>query len=210
MTNFYLNAEKICKYFSPGRYIFRDINFSISNGEIQGVTGANGSGKSTFLKIIAGVLMPTSGEVQFSLGGDNILPEKRLNHLGFVSPYLNLYEEFSLLEILSIFSGFRNIDYNESRAISLIDKFGLSNRRNDPISDFSSGMKQRAKYILALYHSPEVLILDEPMTNLDEKGIDTVKEFIELQINSGGGVIIATNDERELLLCNNSVSVESK
>ena len=85
--------------------------------------------------------------------------------------------------------------------------FKLTHKKNEPIKTFSSGMKQRFKYILALQNDFEILILDEPMTNLDINGINIVKEIIRMKKDNNGAVIIATNDEREIELCQKFVSI---
>jgi heme exporter protein A len=91
--------------------------------------------------------------------------------------------------------------------MELLTSMQLSGVENRNIGAFSSGMKQRMKYVLALQHSPSVLLLDEPMANLDAKGISCVEGIIEQSISSNHIVLIATNDERDIALCDEVVSV---
>jgi len=202
-----IKAEKLAKSFIRRNYIFQDIDFRLSSGEILGITGDNGSGKSTLVKIIAGVSKPTVGELTFSVDGKVLKPEEYYLHYGLVAPYLNIYEEFTPLELMEIICRFRYIEFSEKTALELLVRFNLSDFRNSPIRAFSSGMKQRMKFIIALMHPSKLLLLDEPSSNLDENGTNIVKELIRDFAKGGGAVILATNDEREKALCHNFVSV---
>ena len=136
-----------------------------------------------------------------------IIPEKLHNHIGFVSPYLVLYEEFSAWENLKIFAKIRGIELNEEMVISYLSKFLLENRKDDLVKTYSSGMKQRLKFIFALMHSPEVLIFDEPTSNLDEEGKKVVYEIVREEGKSKI-VIIASNEVKDLELCNEVLLLE--
>ena len=92
----------------------------------------------------------------------------------------------------------------------MIDGFNLDYKNNDPIRTYSSGMKQRVKYIWAFYKQAEILLLDEPFTNLDTKGIDKVCEYLELHQNFGGIAFLATNDDREKQLCSKYIELEKQ
>ncbi len=119
-------------------------------------------------------------------------------HVGFVSPYITMYEEFSGLENLTVFSRIRNLrNGSEEDPEKLLKTFGIYERRNDEVRTYSSGMKQRLKYAAALLHRPEILVLDEPTANLDEEGIGVVRNTMQAQTESGI-LIIATNDKEDL------------
>ena len=207
MINFCLNAQNITKSYSRKKVIISNIDLKIENSAIAGIVGPNGSGKTTFLKILCGILKPSQGIIELTIDEKVVKKENFFLHFGYVAPYINLYDEFTPLEHLKLFARISGMDYNKNRVTELLDLFNLSKKRNDQIRTFSSGMKQRMKYILALQRKNEILLLDEPMTNLDSEGIAGVHQLIDEQVNAGGAVVIATNDERDKLLCHTVVDL---
>ncbi len=196
MKDLRLEVRGVTKRFNR-RKIFQDISFSLTCGESLSITGRNGSGKSSLVKIVAGVLSPTSGSVHFFRGGDPIYDDDVKHVLGLVSPYLQLYDEFSAIENLEILSSIRASKRTDSSyREELFTLFGLWDRKGDLVRTFSSGMKQRLKYIYALYHEPSILILDEPTSNLDEEGIKAVRHVLETR-REKTILLIATNDAEE-------------
>jgi len=207
MENYSLHLDNVTKVFGR-RLVFNKINFEFTSGNIYGVTGQNGSGKSTLAKIISGIISPTSGKVKHEIDKNIIIPEKLHNHVGFVSPYLFLYDEFSAEENIYHFSKIRGIKFDPERFKFLLSKFKLYRRKNDMLKTYSSGMKQRMKFVFALYHRPELLLLDEPTENLDNSGKDKVYELVS-ELRKNKCVIIASNDDTDLALCNEQLSIES-
>lgn len=208
MTKVTVKAEDLTKTFS-GKSIFKKVNFSLSAGESAVITGRNGSGKSTLMKIVAGLLSPSSGSVKFISDNADIGEEFIRLRSGFLSPYLNLYDELTGMENLMLFSklkdpGRRDVS-DELRELLLF--VGLYERRNDQFRAYSSGMKQKLKIAFALLHEPELLLLDEPRSNLDKEGIEMIEKMAEAQ-KSRGILIIATNDEDDLKLCSQRISIE--
>ncbi|GBD89063.1 daunorubicin/doxorubicin resistance ATP-binding protein DrrA [bacterium BMS3Abin03] len=200
MNNYSVEAIGLNKTFGR-RLIFNGINFRMDKNGIFGISGPNGSGKSTLVKIIAGLLSPSKGKIIHKNSNDEIIPEKLHNHIGFASPYLVLYEEFTAWENLDIFSEIRGINFNKDKAKDLLNRFLLYKRRNDLVKTYSSGMKQRMKFIFALMHNPELLIFDEPTSNLDEEGKKSVYNIIT-DVSKQIIVIIASNEKTDLDLCN--------
>jgi heme exporter protein A len=200
MSLMHISAANISKTFNR-RKIFSDISFELSAPASIAITGRNGSGKSTLAKIIAGVLSSTIGELMYESEGKRLDEEQRKIHIGFVSPYLNLYDEFSAMENLFLLMRIRSSKYQASDKITqLLKRFDLWERRDDAIRAYSTGMKQRLKYVFALAHSPSVLILDEPTANLDIDGIKVVEEVVAEQKRSSI-LIVATNDSAEAAWC---------
>jgi heme exporter protein A len=206
MSNYSVEAVSLNKVFGR-RLIFNNINFKFENNGIFGISGSNGSGKSTLVKIIAGIISSSSGKVIHKTGTEEILPEKLHNHLGFVSPYLVLYDEFSAWENLAYFAEIRGIPLDTDRVNYLLEKFLLINRKDDLVKTYSSGMKQRLKFIFALVHSPELLILDEPTSNLDAEGKENVYAILKKEAESSI-VIIASNEVTDLALCSSKIELE--
>ena len=207
MSNYKLTFQNVTKTFGR-RLIFKNINRAFEHGNIYGFSGRNGSGKSTLIKIAAGIISPTKGKVIHEVDDHEIIPEKIHQYLGFVSPYLVLYDEFTAEENLYHFSRIRGHDFDIERTKYLLSEFDLYKRRTDYLKGYSSGMKQRMKFIFALLHNPQILFLDEPTSNLDHIGKDKVYEIIE---NEGKEkiVIVASNEESDLNLCTNILDIES-
>lgn len=200
MSSVRLTLADVHKRFNR-RMIFQGIGVDIAGPGSLAIVGRNGSGKSTLAKIIAGVLAPTSGSVRLEVDGREVPREERYRYLGFVSPYLMLYDEFTAAENVSILEAMRSGSTPGASAVAeLLDAMGLSGRRNDRVGTYSSGMKQRVKYAVALVHRPPLLILDEPTANLDLDGVAFVKGVVTAQKRSGI-LLVATNDQEEAEWC---------
>jgi ABC-type multidrug transport system ATPase subunit len=204
-----INSTKISKAFSSSKFIFENIDLNLVSGDCIAITGHNGSGKSTLLKILSGILKQTKGKVEYFESGKKINKDEFKVIYGFVAPYLNLYEEFHPVEHLKIFSKIKDIDFDTEYYKELLHRFNLFEARRKPIRDFSSGMKQRMKFIMSLQHRPSVLFLDEPTSNLDEEGIKTVNEIVQEFKKDNKLIIMATNESREKALCNKFYSLEN-
>ncbi|MGH2574589.1 MAG: ABC transporter ATP-binding protein [Ignavibacteria bacterium] len=185
--------------------IFSGINFSLHNSDSLSITGKNGSGKSTMIKILSNTLSHSSGEINLHINNSHIQQNDYYKHIGLVSPYLNFYDEFSAYEILEITARIRGIK-NES-IDSCLQEVGLFDFKKDLVRIFSSGMKQRLKLAFALLHNPVILLLDEPTTNLDSEGIEIFSQ-IALKQKENGILIIATNDKHEQSLCEKEINLK--
>lgn len=200
-------CENIEKKFI-NRLIFRNVNFSLKTGSSLAVTGRNGSGKSTLVKILANLIKETSGKLIFRINSEDVKKEKYYKHTGFVAPYLNLYDELTAYENLEFFYKLKvNNGKSEELVNNLLEKVNLYKRRNDQVKSFSSGMKQRLKYAFAIINQPELLILDEPRSNLDSEGVRLAVGIAEEQ-KERGILIIATNDKIDTELCNSLINIE--
>ena len=205
MNNYSVSAIDLNMTFGR-RLIFNGINFGYKENGIYGISGPNGSGKSTLVKIIAGLLTASGGKMVHKNSEHEIIPEKLHNYIGFVSPYLVLYEEFSTWENLIYYAKIRGIPFDGDIATDLLKRFLLYDRRDDLIKTYSSGMKQRMKFVFALIHKPRILIFDEPTSNLDEEGKKCVYDIVREQANNTI-VIIASNDQTDLDLCSETLDI---
>lgn len=206
MTNYSVEAVELNKSFGR-RLIFNDLHFKFEKEGVYGISGPNGSGKSTLVKIIAGIIGSSKGKIIHKLDNKEILEEHLHNHIGFVSPYLVLYEEFSTYENLKLFAEIRGVNFNKERIDYLLNRFLLFKRKDDLLKTYSSGMKQRVKFIFALMHSPKLLILDEPTSNLDDEGKNSVYELVKEE-GRNNIVLIASNENHDLELCSDIVYLE--
>ena len=206
MSKYSVEAVSLNKVFGR-RLIFNNINFKFENNGIFGISGPNGSGKSTLIKIIAGITSPSFGKIIHNSNEITIIPEKLHNHIGFVSPYLVLYDEFSAWENLNYFAEIRNVPFDSAKVNYLLERFLLLNRKDDLVKTYSSGMKQRLKFIFALMHSPQLLLLDEPTSNLDTEGKEKVYSLLRKEAESAI-IIIASNEESDLEFCSSLIQLE--
>lgn len=207
MSKYSVEAKELNKTFGR-RLIFNGIKFRYDESGVFGISGPNGSGKSTLVKIIAGLISPTKGIIIHKNSEDEIISEKLHNHIGFVSPYLVLYEEFTAWENLEIFSKIRDTNLDKNYAKDMLNRFLLYSRKDDFVKTYSSGMKQRMKFIFALIHSPELLIFDEPTSNLDDEGKNSVYEIIKDK-SKDGIILIASNDKADLDLCSQILDLKA-
>lgn len=191
-----LHLQNLTKHYN-GRVIFKGLDFSVSDCKTLVVTGPNGSGKSTLLKILCGLLRPNSGEVQWSLSGGTYSPAQMMSRVGYVSPEIGWYDRLTAVEHISFYAAMRKVHLSAADVSCLFSKVDLDKYAHDPVKQYSSGMKQRLKIACALLHSPEVLVLDEPSSNLDSKGIDMLDEIIKTSKHVEF-VVLATNDAREV------------
>ncbi len=205
MARIEFSAAGISKTFNR-RKIFSGIEFALRENDSLAITGRNGSGKSTLLKILAGVLSATRGTVTMALDGALIQQSDRHASVGLVSPYLQLYDEFTGWENLDLFRRIRAVAVPDAMLTELLQRVNLLSRKDDEVRTYSSGMKQRLKYAFALLHRPPLLLLDEPTSNLDAEGIATVREIIREQ-KERGVLIIATNDPEDIGYCSRSIDL---
>lgn len=199
MTEVSLRVNSLQKSFGR-RLVFSGISFSLDRPTVFGISGPNGSGKSTLIKILSGINSPSKGEVFHFADGKKINSDRLHNCIGFVSPYLVLYDEFSAWENLSYFSKIRQQAFDTDRVKKLLNDFLLLNRKDDLVKTYSSGMKQRLKFIFALAHNPNFIFLDEPTSNLDDEGKQTVYELIRSE-SKKAIVIVASNEKNDLAYC---------
>lgn len=184
-------------------WIFNNLSYTFLSNHSYAITGANGSGKSTLLKILSGSLTASSGKISYAENGIEIKSENIFAHVSYCAPYLELINEFSLSESIKFHFKFKKPihDLTETQIIKLS---GLEMHKNKRLKNFSSGMKQRVKLLLAFTTDSNILLLDEPTTNLDAQAVDwyfeLCKRFCKDRI-----VIVGSNIEREYLFCEETI-----
>lgn len=191
------------------RVLFRDVGFTLLPGEALAVTGANGSGKSTLVRILAGVLRPTKGRAVLRLDGRPVGAEAQPRHVGLVAPYLGLYDDLTARENLAFLARARRLADAPARIDAVLAEVELTDRGDDRVGTFSSGMRQRVRVATALLAAPPLLLLDEPTSNLDAPGIAMVRRVMAAHRASGRLLVLATNDPGEAGLCERALSVEA-
>jgi len=192
-----IELHKVTKKYGR-RTVFKALSGRFVPGKSYVISGPNGSGKSTLLRIICGLLRPSSGEVQLQVEGRSIKETcERGTYIGYLSPELNLYDRLTAFENLAFFASLKGLAVDESYIEELLERVQLERFTHLATGTFSSGMKQRLKLAFALLHRPPVLILDEPTTNLDDRGKKLVAELIGEQRHRGMA-IIASNEPGEV------------
>ena len=176
--------------------MLRNVCAEVQAGETLVVTGHNGSGKSTLLSAIAGLVRTDTGVTRFFIEDHELSADERRREVGLVAPDLNLYGELTALENLEFFARLRSLSRETKELEGLLERVGLAGRGRDLVGGFSSGMRVRLKYAVALHARPTFLLLDEPTAMLDESGVRLVEAIIAEQ-RQRGVLVLATNDPRE-------------
>ena len=188
-----LEACHLAKRYSAFTAV-RDMSFSIRAGEILGVLGPNGAGKSTMVKMVTGLLPPTSGAVLFhGVRIDEALTRYK-QRLGYVPEQPDLYAFLTGWEYLEMVATLRSIHRRRfaEKARAMLDGFSLYGARDTPIGSYSKGMRQRVVLIAALLHDPELLVLDEPFSGLDVTSALVLRRVIELLAVHGKAILFSS------------------
>lgn len=197
---FTIKAENISKRYTYR--LFDNISFAVSTGESVAIVGPNGSGKSTLLKIIGNIVLPDRGSVEY-FDNQNVIPASTIiRYTGIVAPYLQCYNHLTLIENIHFAFGTVTDD-----AIALLQRFDLYTHKDKLLGTYSTGMLQRCKLVMALLKNPQVLLLDEPGSNLDDTGRNILFEILE-ELRHCTAIIIATNDSREAKFCHRSIVLD--
>ena len=188
-----IEVQNLTKEFN-GKTVLNGISFEVKEGEIFGYLGPNGAGKTTTMRIILGLLNPTSGNA-FVLGQNLGENEKLRNKVGVLLENDGVYDKLSAYENLDYYAqlyGLSDSIERKRRIEELLEFVGLSDRKNDKVGEFSKGMRRKLALARAIAHEPEVLFLDEPSSGLDPEAQIMVRELI-LQLSAEMGVTIFLN-----------------
>lgn len=181
-------------------WIYRRVSYSFADSNRYAITGANGAGKSTFLRLLSGHLSPSKGRISYSLDSRPLPVDQLYRHITFAAPYIELIEEFTLLESVTFQQRFKPFS-NGLTPAEVIDRMALTQAAHKPVKHFSSGMKQRLKLGLSLMSDSKLVLLDEPTTNLDTKGIEWYLQLVD-EYASERLLIVASNVAVDYQFCN--------
>jgi heme exporter protein A len=187
-----IEVRGLAKYY--GRFsALRNLNLTIGPGECIALFGRNGAGKTTFLRIAAGLSRPSSGTLRIQIPG---LKEQRYlrGFIGYLSHNTSLYVDLTAIENLRFFAHMMGVPSNDAFLMNRIHEVGLEGRESEPVRNYSRGMQQRLAIARAFLHDPDILLLDEPFTGLDQTGSDFLKSYIVNAHTAGKTCIMALHD----------------
>ena len=200
-----LSLINIAKKFNRD-WVFRNANYQFEIPGSYVIQGPNGSGKSTLLKILSGFLSPTEGELKLRIKSNHIGTENWSNQIAYAAPYYELIEEMYLEEFVSFYIKFKPLQKGVSQH-DLIKIAYLEEAKDKQIKNFSSGMKQRLKLALAWLSEVSVVLLDEPCSNLDEKGIEWYKNLAKEYSKNKLVIVCSNHIEDEFSFCKKSLDI---
>ena len=198
-------------------WIFRNADLEFNSSSSYAITGPNGSGKSTILQCIGDMLQLSEGKIEYEDKGtrhkgqgttgstSQLKDEDVYKQISFCAPYLDVIEEMTLIEFLQFHNQFKSFIHNFSIE-QIIEEIGLQSAAIKQIRFYSSGMKQRVKLAQAFFSDTSIVLLDEPCSNLDAKGIELYQSLIEKYCKERV-VIVCSNDEVEYSFTNERISI---
>jgi heme ABC exporter ATP-binding subunit CcmA len=175
-------------------YVLKDLDLLVQNGECLAVLGSNGTGKTTLLRIVSSLIRHQKGTVRiagFELPGESELARKKI---GVVFHEPMVYEELTPFENLKYYSQLYGKRKSDASLTAALEQVGLGAFVSKKVTTFSRGMKQRLAIVRAIIHDPEILLLDEPYTALDESGCILLNEIVKQFTAKGGCVVITSHD----------------
>ena len=200
MTKNIIEVKNLVKKYNKKTAV-NNLNFGIKNGEIIGLLGPNGCGKTTTIGMLLGLLKPTSGEVL--INSKNIESEKeRINllaQMNFISPYIELPKKLTVRENLDVYARLYNIKERNEKIHQLSSQLRLKEFLNKKTGELSSGQKNRVSLAKALINDPSILLLDEPTASLDPETGDFIRSFIEEYcVNKNVSILLASHNMIEV------------
>ncbi|HXU26035.1 MAG TPA: ATP-binding cassette domain-containing protein [Bacteroidia bacterium] len=189
-------------------WIFKDVNLNITPTEKLVILGSNGSGKSTLLQSIASFLIPTKGEVVWKNDNEVIEDDTIYKHLSMASPYMELIEDFTLIETINHQKQFKPF-VNNLPTEEIIKRMQLEHAADKYIKNYSSGMRQRVKLGLAIMADCPVLLLDEPCSNLDANAIAWYQNIITEFALQKTILVCSNTVKEEYTFCTDKIEIEN-
>lgn len=190
-----IQLESITKVYSGSVKAVNNVNMQVKKGEIFGFLGPNGAGKTTTIKMIVGLLQPTSGSIK--LFGENMSPENTglKKKIGYVADEPLIMEKLTGAEYVKFICEVFDVPVSErvKRIEQLLRSFKLESAIKDPVSTYSHGMRQKLSLISALVHDPDLWILDEPIVGLDPKSAFILKQMMRSHADAGNTVFFSTH-----------------
>lgn len=200
-------VNHIAKYFGETQAV-KDVSFHVRPGEIFGLLGPNGSGKTTSIRVILDIYQPDKGTVTILEG---LMTEEKLNHIGYLPEERGLYQDVELTRNLTYLATLKNMTKEEveQKLPGWLERFDLSEHQKKKTKELSKGMQQKAQLIAALIHEPEIIIIDEPFSALDPVNTQLVKDLLIELRDQGKTIIMCTHQMNQVeKLCDRLVLID--
>ena len=199
---FYLTKNKSIPFFKKKESILAvdNVSFTCNPGKIFGLIGPNGAGKTTILRMLVGMLKPTTGSVSICNIDINKKPEEAKRKIGFMSMNTGLYERLTTVELIKYFADLyevNNADFNE-RKNNLFNKLDMNHMSDRVIGKLSTGMQQKVSIVRTLIHNPDVIIFDEATTGLDITSSQEIVKLLQEFKEQGKTIIFSTHRINEV------------
>ncbi|EAI7262310.1 ABC transporter ATP-binding protein [Campylobacter lari] len=207
-----IKTSNLCKYFGTFKAV-DDLNFEVHKGEIFAFLGANGAGKTTAIKMLCGLSLPTSGNA--FIGGYDVYKdsEKIKQNIGYMSQKFSLYEDLSVFENIELFGTIYSLSTKTIRenGDSLLNFLNIYAYKNKLVKDLSLGFKQKLAFCVATLHKPKIIFLDEPTSGVDPKTRRDFWELIYKASNENISIFITTHYMDEAEYCDRvSIMIDGK
>jgi heme exporter protein A len=187
-----IEVQGLAKYF--GKFTaLRDLRITVARGQFVALFGRNGAGKTTFLRILAGLSRPSAGTIRIG-DGPPLSPLKARGAMGYLSHNTSLYADLTALENLRFCAQLHGMPGRDDELEERINRVGLAGRGHEPVRNYSRGMQQRLAIARAFLHDPDILLLDEPFTGLDQAGTEFLKKYLADAHARGKTCLMAIHD----------------
>lgn len=200
-------VNHIAKSFGDTKAV-KDVSFSVRPGEIFGLLGPNGSGKTTSIRVILDIYQPDQGDITIL---DGPMTEEKLNHIGYLPEERGLYQDIEVARNLTYLATLKNMtkEQIDQKLPAWLERFDLTEHQKKKTKELSKGMQQKAQLIAALMHEPEIIIIDEPFSALDPVNTQLVKDLLIELRNQGRTIIMCTHQMNQVeKLCDRLVLID--
>jgi ABC-2 type transport system ATP-binding protein len=196
-----IQVENLVKHYANVKAV-DGVTFAVAKGEIFGLLGPNGAGKTTIIRTMMDIIKPDSGTIRLM---DQPVTEASKSRIGYLPEERGLYQNFRLLECLTYLGALKGMRRSEAheRAASLLDRGGLNGYARRKVKELSKGMTQKAQFLVAIVHDPDLLIMDEPFQGLDPINTDLLKSILLEEQGRGKTIILSTHNMNQVEeMCN--------
>jgi ABC-2 type transport system ATP-binding protein len=196
-----IHVENLVKHYAQVKAV-DGVSFAVARGEIFGLLGPNGAGKTTTIRTMMDIIKPDSGTIRLM---DQLVTEASKSRIGYLPEERGLYQNFRLLECLTYLGALKGLPRSEARerAASLLERGGLHDYARRKVKELSKGMTQKAQFLAAIVHDPDLLIMDEPFQGLDPINTDLLKSILLEEQERGKTIILSTHNMNQVEeMCN--------